>query len=163
MLSITLTIMILMNHSPSSSLLCLKEYPMSLASMNHKTTLHTRCFTCRAPLGRCTLRSTTRRATSWRWRSCRWVSKHGMSFEDLLTQPIYYLYAQLQPNDHKTLRNVAEELRIFESIRHKHLINHYGVEVGRKKSLVLSTVRLREMPSYLCFNVFPVPAWLQTD
>ena len=36
---------------------------------------------------------------------------------------------QLQPNDHKTLRNVADELRIFESIHHKHLINHYGVEV----------------------------------
>ena len=35
----------------------------------------------------------------------------------------------LQPNDHKTLRNVADELRIFESIHHKHLINHYGVEV----------------------------------
>lgn len=35
----------------------------------------------------------------------------------------------LQPNDHKTLRNVADELRIFESIRHQHLINHYGVEV----------------------------------
>ena len=40
----------------------------------------------------------------------------------------------LQPNDHKTLRNVAEELRIFESIRHKHLINHYGVEVGRLRT-----------------------------
>ncbi len=38
----------------------------------------------------------------------------------------------LQPNDHKTLRNVADELRIFESIHHKHLINHYGVEVRRR-------------------------------
>jgi mitogen-activated protein kinase kinase kinase 4 len=36
----------------------------------------------------------------------------------------------LQPNDHKTLKNVADELRIFESIHHKHLINHYGVEVS---------------------------------
>jgi hypothetical protein len=36
----------------------------------------------------------------------------------------------LQPNDHKTLKNVADELRIFESIDHKHLINHYGVEAS---------------------------------
>ncbi|XP_059082749.1 mitogen-activated protein kinase kinase kinase 4-like isoform X4 [Tigriopus californicus] len=42
----------------------------------------------------------------------------------------------LQPNDHKTLRNVADELRIFESIHHKHLINHYGVEVHREEMLI---------------------------
>ena len=65
----------------------------------------------------------------------------------------------LQPNDHKTLRNVAEELRIFESIRHKHLINHYGVEVGRQnKMLVRATVRLREMPSFSYSNALLVPA-----
>ncbi len=43
---------------------------------------------------------------------------------------------QLQPNDHKTLRNVADELRIFESIHHKHIINHYGVEVHREEMLI---------------------------
>ena len=42
----------------------------------------------------------------------------------------------LQPNDHKTLRNVADELRIFESIHHKHIINHYGVEVHREEMLI---------------------------
>ena len=40
----------------------------------------------------------------------------------------------LQPNDHKTLRNVADELKIFESINHKHLINHYGVEVSAPRT-----------------------------
>lgn len=43
---------------------------------------------------------------------------------------------QLLPNDHKTLRNVADELRIFESIHHKHLINHYGVEVNIIRSKI---------------------------
>merc|ERR1719273_538490 len=39
-------------------------------------------------------------------------------------------------NDHKTLRNVADELKIFENIRHKHLINHFGVEVHREEMLI---------------------------
>ena len=51
----------------------------------------------------------------------------------------------LQPNDHKTLRNVAEELRIFESIRHKHLINHYGVEVGRLAPCQANRSRLKRV------------------
>lgn len=42
----------------------------------------------------------------------------------------------LQPNDHKTLRNVADELRIFESIDHPHLINHFGVEIHREEMLI---------------------------
>ena len=37
----------------------------------------------------------------------------------------------LQPNDHKTLRNVADELRIFESVQHPHLVRHFGVEIHR--------------------------------
>ena len=42
----------------------------------------------------------------------------------------------LQPNDHKTRKNVADGLRIFESVHHKHLINHYGFEVHREEMLI---------------------------
>lgn len=42
----------------------------------------------------------------------------------------------LQPNDHKTLRSVAEELRIFESIHHPNIINHFGVEIHREEMLI---------------------------
>jgi len=42
----------------------------------------------------------------------------------------------LQPNDHKTLKSVADELRIFESIHHPHLINHFGVEIHREEMLI---------------------------
>ena len=38
---------------------------------------------------------------------------------------------QLQPNDHRTIRRVAEELRIFEGIQHNHLVRYYGVEIHR--------------------------------
>ena len=58
----------------------------------------------------------------------------------------------LQPNDHKTLRNVAEELRIFESIRHKHLINHYGVEVSKKLGLLKDAFMFYRM-SNLIFDL----------
>ena len=34
------------------------------------------------------------------------------------------------------LRNVADELRIFESINHDHLINHFGVEIHREEMLI---------------------------
>lgn len=41
---------------------------------------------------------------------------------------------QLQPNDHRTIRRVAEELRIFEGIQHSNLVRYYGVEIHRVSS-----------------------------
>ncbi|XP_040576869.1 mitogen-activated protein kinase kinase kinase 4 isoform X3 [Lepeophtheirus salmonis] len=42
----------------------------------------------------------------------------------------------LQPNNHKILMEIDDELRIFENIRHKHIINHYGVEIHRGEMLI---------------------------
>merc|ERR1719270_788567 len=42
----------------------------------------------------------------------------------------------LQPNDHGTLRSVADELKIFESIHHPHLVKHFGVEIHREEMLI---------------------------
>ena len=42
----------------------------------------------------------------------------------------------LQHNDHRTLKSVAEELRIFESIHHPHLVKHFGVEIHREEMLI---------------------------
>jgi len=42
----------------------------------------------------------------------------------------------LQLNDHKTLRSVADELKIFESIHHQHLVKHFGVEIHREEMLI---------------------------
>ena len=42
----------------------------------------------------------------------------------------------LQPNDHRTLRSVADELKIFESIHHPHLVKHFGVEIHREEMLI---------------------------
>ncbi|XP_059490886.1 mitogen-activated protein kinase kinase kinase 4 isoform X2 [Neocloeon triangulifer] len=41
-----------------------------------------------------------------------------------------------QPNDHKAIRKIAEELHIFEGIQHKHLIRYYGVEIHREEMLI---------------------------
>lgn len=35
----------------------------------------------------------------------------------------------LQPNDHRSIRRVADELRIFEGISHPNLVRIYGVEI----------------------------------
>ncbi|XP_049939411.1 mitogen-activated protein kinase kinase kinase 4 isoform X1 [Schistocerca serialis cubense] len=43
---------------------------------------------------------------------------------------------QLQPNDHRTIRRVAEELRIFEGIQHPGLVRYYGVEIHIDEMLI---------------------------
>lgn len=37
----------------------------------------------------------------------------------------------IQPGETRAIRNVAEELKIFEGISHKHLVKLYGVEIHR--------------------------------
>lgn len=46
----------------------------------------------------------------------------------------------IQPGETRAIKNVAEELKIFEGISHKHLIKLYGVEihrVGRQSSVII--------------------------
>lgn len=42
----------------------------------------------------------------------------------------------LQPNDHRTIKNVAIELKIFEGIHHENLVRYYGVEIHREEMLI---------------------------
>ena len=42
----------------------------------------------------------------------------------------------LQPNDHRTMRSVVDELRIFEGIHHPHLVRYYGLEVHREEMII---------------------------
>lgn len=42
----------------------------------------------------------------------------------------------LQPGDHRTVRNIADELRIFEGIHHPHLVHYYGVEIHREEMII---------------------------
>lgn len=37
----------------------------------------------------------------------------------------------IQPNETRAIKNVAEELKIFEGISHKYLVKYYGVEIHR--------------------------------
>jgi mitogen-activated protein kinase kinase kinase 4 len=48
-----------------------------------------------------------------------------------------------QPNDHKAIKNIAEELHIFEGIQDKHLIRYYGVEIHRVRVQALNEKRNR--------------------
>lgn len=41
----------------------------------------------------------------------------------------------LQHNDHRTIRNIAEELRILEGIRHNNLVKYYGIEIHRVSTI----------------------------
>lgn len=42
----------------------------------------------------------------------------------------------LQPNDHRTIKNVAVELKIFEGIHHENIVRYYGVEIHREEMLI---------------------------
>lgn len=44
----------------------------------------------------------------------------------------------LQPNDHRSIRRVADEFRIFEGINHPHLVKCYGVEIHNVRILLSS-------------------------
>ena len=37
-------------------------------------------------------------------------------------------------NDHQTIKEVAEEIKIFETLKHPSLVRYYGVEVHRVKN-----------------------------
>ena len=38
---------------------------------------------------------------------------------------------EFQHNDHKTIKAIADEIKIFEGINHPNLVRYYGVEVHR--------------------------------
>lgn len=42
----------------------------------------------------------------------------------------------IQPNETRAIKNVAEELKIFEGIAHKYLVKYYGIEVHREELLI---------------------------
>ncbi|GLV40965.1 Mekk1 [Carabus blaptoides fortunei] len=42
----------------------------------------------------------------------------------------------LHHNDHRTIRNIAEELRILEGINHNNLVKYYGIEIHREEMLI---------------------------
>lgn len=41
----------------------------------------------------------------------------------------------IQPGETKAIQSVAEELKIFEGINHRHLVKLYGVEIHRVRNI----------------------------
>lgn len=41
------------------------------------------------------------------------------------------LQIRFQPNDHKTIKETADELKIFEGLKHPNLVRYFGVELHR--------------------------------
>ena len=44
---------------------------------------------------------------------------------------IFFLQIKFQPNDHGEIRDLADEIKNFEGIRHESLVKYYGVELHR--------------------------------
>lgn len=48
----------------------------------------------------------------------------------------------IQPGETRAIKNVAEELKIFEGISHKHLVKLYGVEIHRVSRIKKHVVQI---------------------
>lgn len=46
----------------------------------------------------------------------------------------------LSPNDAKTIRNVALEMKIFEGIQHENLVRYYGAEIHRVSKYIIAVI-----------------------
>uniref|UniRef100_G3NQT3 Protein kinase domain-containing protein n=1 Tax=Gasterosteus aculeatus aculeatus TaxID=481459 RepID=G3NQT3_GASAC len=46
---------------------------------------------------------------------------------------------RFQPNDHKTIKETADELKIFEGIKHPNLVRYFGVELHRVRTNIFLT------------------------
>ena len=69
----------------------------------------------------------TKRTHIWGW---------GNTFLFLLLKQIRF-----QPNDHKTIKETADELKIFEGIKHPNLVRYFGVELHRVREICLCQFR----------------------
>ncbi|XP_013387498.1 mitogen-activated protein kinase kinase kinase 4-like [Lingula anatina] len=43
---------------------------------------------------------------------------------------------RFQPNDHQTIKDIADEISLFESIQHQSLVRYFGVEVHRDEMVI---------------------------
>ena len=54
---------------------------------------------------------------------------------DLAFMPLIFMTISIQipfqPEDHKTIKNIADEIQTFEGISHPNLVKYYGVEVHK--------------------------------
>lgn len=60
----------------------------------------------------------------------------------------------IQPGETNAIRNVAEELKIFEGIIHKHLVKLYGVEIHRVSEQIHSFSFSANIPIYFLIHQF---------
>ena len=49
----------------------------------------------------------------------------------------FFVQIKFQPNDHGEIRDLADEIKNFEGIRHESLVKYYGVELHRVRILSL--------------------------
>lgn len=50
---------------------------------------------------------------------------------DFKQMSAFCIKIRFQPNDHKTIKETADELKIFEGIKHPNLVRYFGVELHR--------------------------------
>lgn len=89
---------------------------------------------------------------------------------------VVLLQIRFQPNDHKTIKETADELKIFEGIKHPNLVRYFGVELHRVSSprgtehsnCLLSEIKSqtvvvgpasRALPAILAGRLLTYPSW----
>lgn len=57
----------------------------------------------------------------------------------------------IQPGETRALKNVAEELKILEGIKHKNLVRYYGIEVHR-----VSVHNIQSDFTFMTWHIFSI-------
>lgn len=59
------------------------------------------------------------------------------------------------PNDHQTMKEVSEEIKMFEGLKHPSLVKYYGVEVHRVINYSLLVFCTCQRNNFICiFTLF---------
>uniref|UniRef100_A0A8C2QZ04 Mitogen-activated protein kinase kinase kinase 4 n=1 Tax=Capra hircus TaxID=9925 RepID=A0A8C2QZ04_CAPHI len=70
------------------------------------------------------------RKVTFKWQRGNKIGKETQE-HDTKMAPIRF-----QPNDHKTIKETADELKIFEGIKHPNLVRYFGVELHREEMYI---------------------------
>lgn len=73
---------------------------------------------------------------------------------------VFSIKIRFQPNDHKTIKETADELKIFEGIKHPNLVRYFGVELHRVRRFEVEIFSIYwYLPLALLFPHYFLHSW----
>ncbi|CAO2628737.1 Mitogen-activated protein kinase kinase kinase 4 [Lemmus lemmus] len=74
------------------------------------------------------------RKVTFKWQRGNKIGEEAQ--DSVYSNPSFPFQIRFQPNDHKTIKETADELKIFEGIKHPNLVRYFGVELHREEMYI---------------------------